>query len=280
HLELELLAAALRLAVLLVGVLVSPLLSIQLHLHLANALLQLLDDLLATLECGGLGVVQAHLHLLELRLETLSDSVDVEGVLLFLSQFLSETGCIGSGLKQDLVGGLELSKRIVELHGDVLELALKLSLDSVEGVELVGHIVVLLAQLDGLSLCIATGALCGFRLENRGLLLLLQQLRALLRGDELLSQFLPLSLLLLDEQLQLAHALHVLLDRSLRVGIRPVRVVQTDLQLVDVCLELLLDAKSLLLGASLRLESGLHGLECSRVVSPRVLELLLLLLDA
>jgi len=115
------------------------------------------------------------------------------------------------------------------------------------------------------------------------------------RGNVCTPDFILLSLLVLNLQLQLAHRLDVLLDGSLSIGVGSVGVVQGDLELVDVRLELLLDAQSLLLVLGLGFEGGLqvvvicpetqtifylHGLESSLVVLASVLELLLLLLDA
>ena len=114
-------------------------------------------------------------------------------------------------------------------------------------------------------------------------------------GKCCIPDFVLLSLLVLNLQLQLAHRLDVLLDGSLGIGVGSVGVVQGDLELVDVRLELLLDAQSLLLVLGLGFEGGLqvfvifpeaqpifylHGFESSLVVLAGVLELLLLLLDA
>merc|ERR1719232_2387278 len=62
---------------------------------------------------------------------------------------------------------------------------------------------------------------------------------------------------------------------SLVVGL--VGVVQSNLVLVDVRLELLLDSQSLCLGALLRLKGGLEGLHCTSMVLASVVELLFLL---
>merc|ERR1719422_1147405 len=65
---------------------------------------------------------------------------------------------------------------------------------------------------------------------------------------------------------------------SLRVGL--VGVVQSNLQLVDLSLELLLDAEGLALGSLLGLNGGSKGLHGAGVVLPGVVELLLLLSHA
>merc|ERR1719422_1895736 len=65
---------------------------------------------------------------------------------------------------------------------------------------------------------------------------------------------------------------------SLRVGL--VGVVQSNLQLVDLSLELLLDAEGLALGSLLGLNGGSKGLHGTGVVLPGVVELLLLLGNA
>merc|ERR1719350_2232725 len=70
--------------------------------------------------------------------------------------------------------------------------------------------------------------------------------------------------------------LHGLL--ALRVSL--VGMVKRNLHLVDICLVLLFDPESLLLGPGLSLEGGLHGLQSTLVVLPAVLKFFLLLLDA
>ena len=60
----------------------------------------------------------------------------------------------------------------------------------------------------------------------------------------------------------------VALDGLLGLGVGLVGVVQGDLELVDVALELLLDAQSLGLGALLGLERGLHRVHGAGVVLP------------
>merc|ERR1719384_2905728 len=62
---------------------------------------------------------------------------------------------------------------------------------------------------------------------------------------------------------------------SLVVGL--VGVVKSDLVLVDVRLQLLLDSQSLGLGTLLRLQRGLEGLHCTSMVLASVVELFLLL---
>merc|ERR1712117_251224 len=63
--------------------------------------------------------------------------------------------------------------------------------------------------------------------------------------------------------------------QTLRVGL--VGVVQSNLKLVDLSLELLLDAETLTLGPLLGLNGGSQGLHGAGVVLPGVVELLLLL---
>jgi hypothetical protein len=57
------------------------------------------DDLLSSFEGSGFGFVESDLHLLDLDLQSLSDSLDVHAVLLFLTELLSQTGCVGGSLE-------------------------------------------------------------------------------------------------------------------------------------------------------------------------------------
>lgn len=70
------------------------------------------------------------------------------------------------------------------------------------------------------------------------------------------------------------------LDVLLGLSVGLVGVVEGDLELVDVGLELLLHAQGLSLALGFGFEGGLHAVEGTLVVLSRVLEFLLLLLDA
>ncbi|GMR36119.1 hypothetical protein PMAYCL1PPCAC_06314, partial [Pristionchus mayeri] len=116
--------------------------------------------------------------------------------------------------------------------------------------------------------------------SNVAYLLGLEEGGALLGGEELLSDVVAVALLLLDLHLQLADLLLVSLEVLLGIGVGLVGVVEGDLELVDVSLELLLDAEKLGLSLGLGLERRLHAVHGALVVLAGVLEFLLLLLDA
>merc|ERR1719397_491135 len=69
----------------------------------------------------------------------------------------------------------------------------------------------------------------------------------------------------------------VALDRLQTFGVDLVGMVQTNLQLIDFTLQLLLDTESLALGPLLSLNRGSKGIHCTGMILPGVVELLLLL---
>merc|ERR1719237_816567 len=83
-----------------------------------------------------------------------------------------------------------------------------------------------------------------------------------------------LVLVQLDGLLQLGL---VALDRLKSLGVSLVGMVETDLKLVDLSLQSLLDAEGLTLGLLLCLQRCRHGLHSTSVVLPGVIELFLLL---
>ena len=103
---------------------------------------------------------------------------------------------------------------------------------------------------------------------------------ALLGVEELLAGVVSVALFLFDLELQFADLLLVSLQVLLRVGVGLVGVVESDLEFVDVGLELLLDAEEFGLALGLGLERRLHRVHRTLVVLAGVLEFLLLLLDS
>merc|ERR1712042_392421 len=127
-LEGEFLESSVGLAEVLGGLLVAALFGVELGLEFADAGLELGDDALATLEGGGLGLLEASLELSDGDLELLAESVDVDGVLLLTAELLSQIGGITGGLLGLLLGVLQLGNGVIHigLHG--LEVLLQLSL--------------------------------------------------------------------------------------------------------------------------------------------------------
>merc|ERR1711868_232720 len=93
----------------------------------------------------------------------------------------------------------------------------------------------------------------------------------------LLGHLLANTGLLGQSTLGLSHLTLVPLDGLLGLIVGLVGVVKSDLKLVNLSLQLLLDSQSLSLGTLLRLKTGLHGVHCPGMVLAGVLELLFLL---
>merc|ERR1719435_14792 len=276
-LEGEFLESSVGLAEILGGLLVAALLGIELGLELADAGLELGDDALASLEGGGLGLIETSLELSDGDLELLAEPVDVDGVLLLTAEFLGQVGGVGGGLLGLLLGVLQLGDGVIHigLHG--LEVLLQLSLGAGEHGVLAGELLDALSgivQLDLGGLLRSVGSLEGdaHLFELRG-----EHVATALGHVVGFAGLLTGALLLLQRGAELLDVGQVFLDLFHGLGVGAVGMVERDLQLVDVSLELLLHAKSLLLGLGLSLERSLHGFEGTGVVLAGVLEFLLLL---
>merc|ERR1712241_276351 len=129
------------------------------------------------------------------------------------------------------------------------------------------HISLLLAPVCRVQQCTR---LLQFSLESIGLSL---SKASLLSNFHLLEEF------FLQERFSVPQLVLVALDGlvGLRVGL--VGVVESNLQFVDVSLQLLLDPQSLSLGTRLSLKGSLHGLHGTLVIFACVVELLFLLMD-
>merc|ERR1719376_1719226 len=235
------------------------------------------DDALASLEGSSLGLVEAGLKVLDGDLELLAEPVDVDGVLLLTAEFLGQVGGVGGGLLGILLGVLQLSDGVIHigLHG--LEVLLQLSLGAGEHSVLAGELLDALSgivQLDLGGLLRSVGSLKGdaHLFELRG-----EHVATALGHVVGFAGLLTGALLLLQRGAELLDVGQVFLDLFHGLGVGAVGMVERDLQLVDVSLELLLHAKSFLLGLGLSLERSLHGFEGTGVVLAGVLEFLLLL---
>merc|ERR1719435_388521 len=276
-LEGEFLESSVGLTEILGGLLVTALLGIKLGLELADAGLELGDDALASLEGGGLGLIETSLELSDGDLELLAEPVDVDGVLLLTAEFLGQVGGVGGGLLGLLLGVLQLGDGVIHigLHG--VEVLLQLALGAGEHGVLAGELLDALSgivQLDLGGLFRSVGSLEGdaHLFELRG-----EHVATALGHVVGFAGLLTGALLLLQRGAELLDVGQVFLDLFHGLGVGAVGMVERDLQLVDVSLELLLHAKSLLLGLGLSLERSLHGFEGTGVVLAGVLEFLLLL---
>merc|ERR550539_2333845 len=201
-------------------------------------------------------------------------------VVLLGAELVSQTSgvyhCLLGLLLAVLAGGKHVVQVSLHLVDVVLQLPLGVSERVVAGAD-IGHLLPRVNQLL-LDLPLAPD---GRLQQSLGLLEL-----AAHGVDLALSQAVSLKDLILDLPLLLdggidvtklhVSPLHGLL--ALRVSL--VGMVKRNLHLVDICLVLLLDPESLLLGPGLSLEGGLHGLQSTLVVLPAVLKLFLLLLDS
>merc|ERR1719225_346902 len=277
NLEGELLGTTLGLLVAL-GVLAGVGLHVaQLNLQLADPGLQLGHGGAATTDGVLVGIGELLLELGQLGLEgALGLGLGV-GVILLSTELVGKTGSINHGLLGLLLRVLGLLEHVVDLsvHGvhGALDGPLVAGGLGVDG----GHLVDGGARLGELGLGLALAPLG--RVEQGASLLHLssKSIGTTVSKGGPLNNLLPLPLLLLVGALGLPVLALVALDRLLGLRVGLVGVVQSDLELVDVALELLLDPQRLGLGALLRLEAGLHGVHGARVVLAAVLELLFLL---
>merc|ERR1711872_1186180 len=265
-LEGELLGPALGLLVAL-GVLPSVRLHVaQLHLQLADPGLQLGHGGAASTDGVLVGIRELLLELGQLGLEgALGLGLGV-GVILLSTELIGKTGSINHGLLGLLLRVLGLLEHAVDLsvhgvHGalDGPLVAGGLGVDR-------GHLVDGGARLGELGLGLALAPLG--RVEQGASLLHLsgESIGTTVGEGGPFHNLLPLPLLLLVGALGLPVLALVALDRLLGLRVGLVGVVQSDLKLVDVALELLLDPQRLGLGALLRLEAGLHGVHGACVV--------------
>merc|ERR1719259_1068288 len=145
----------------------------------------------------------------------------------------------------------------------------------VDGVHLVDSI----ASLSEFSLSLSLASLSRVK-ESSGLLhLSLEGSSSAVSQAGLLRHLLSEAGLLLIGALSLPQLTLVALDRLLRLIVGLVGVIKSNLQLIDVSLQLLLDSKSFSLGSLLRFQRGLHGVHGTSMILPGVLKLLFLLLD-
>merc|ERR1719209_2453693 len=251
NLEGKLLGTALRLLVAL-GVLSSV------GLHISELNLQLTD---ASLELGHgsatstngvlVGVSKLLLQLGQLGLEcSLSLALGV-GVVLLSAELIRQTGSIYHSLLGLLLRVLGLLKHVVDLcvHGmdGALNGPLVAGSPGVDG----GHLIDCTARLGELSLCLPLASLSRVK-EGASLLHLSGKSVGTAVGEGCpLNNLLPLPLLLLVGALSLPVLALVALDCLLGLRVGLVGVVKSNLKLVDIALQLLLDPQSLGLGTLL-----------------------------
>merc|ERR550534_3386545 len=200
-------------------------------------------------------------------------------VVLLGAELVGETGGVDHGLLGLLLGVLGLLQHVVDLGVHCVDGAL-------DGPLVAGglgvdrcHLVDGGARLGELGLGLALAPLGGVEQGASLLHLSSKSIGTTVSKGCPLHNLLPLPLLLLVGALGLPVLTLVALDRLLGLRVSLVGVVQSDLQLVNVALKLLLDPQRLGLGALLGLKAGLHGVHGASMVLPAVLELLFLLCD-
>merc|ERR1719191_2013639 len=232
---------------------------------------------LASLQGGVLRVSQATLQVSQSVGERVLTGGEAGHVLLLSSQLVGKTGSVNHRLLGLVLGVLGGNQHAVNLGLQGVDAGLQLALG--------GHV----TTVDGLHVVHSGTAVSDVVLElpdgtvgavqqSLALLHLAGQGSSLALGDaDLLSDLSPGAGLVLEGLDGLTELGLVALDGldALRVGL--VGVVQANLQLVDLSLQLLLDAESLTLGSLLGLNGGSQGLHGAAVVLPGVVELLLLL---
>merc|ERR1719510_1883384 len=249
----------------------------ELDLQLADARLQLGHGVAASADGGVASLGQAGLHLAQLGLEGALGLGLLVGVLLLGAQLVGEPGGVNHGLLGLLLAVLGLVQHVVDLGVHRVDLGLEsallgagLGVDAVHG----GAGQAGLGQL-GLGLLLA--AVGGVQ-EGAGLLYLaLQGVGTSLGERSLLGDLLANTGGILEGALGLADLSLIPLDRLQSLRVCLVGVVQGNLQLVNLSLQLLLDAQGLGLGLLLALQRSLHRLHGALVILACVVELFLLL---
>lgn len=115
YLEAKLLDATFGFAEILLGIGVSPLLSVEFVLQFADALLQFLDRLLTTFQSVRLGLVQAYLKLLDLGLERFAEFLLGLGVILLGSKLVGQSRGVHHRFLRFLLGVLRLVQQLVQI---------------------------------------------------------------------------------------------------------------------------------------------------------------------
>merc|ERR1740129_371242 len=251
----------------------------ELDLKLPDAGLELGHGGPASPHGGIVGISQTVFELSQAGLKGPLALAQAGGVVLLRAELIRQAGGVNHGLLGLLLGVLGLVQEVVNLclHGvqRALHTPLVSSGAGVDG----AHFIDGAASISQLSLSLPLATLSGVK-ESPGLLnLTLEGVGPAVSEAGLLGHLLPHAASLLVGTLGLTVLALVSLDglQGLVVGL--VSVVQSNLELIDVRLELLLDPETLGLVALLSLKGSLEGLHGTAVVLASVVELLLLLGD-
>ncbi|KAF1769638.1 hypothetical protein GCK72_001455 [Caenorhabditis remanei] len=209
---------------------------------------------------------------LQLLLEFVNEILETFEVLLVLINLELEFANTSVGTSEVLVSileaalfsvqfGFEFTDTLLELGDDLEIRRLKYQIMFLligQAADLGVGFVGLVTGIGGFIFGLFAGSLGGFVGNQKFLLLGLQKSGALLGVEELFTGVGSIALLLLDLQLQLADLLLVSLQVLLGISVGLVGVVQSNLELVDVSLELLFDAEKFGLSFGFGLEGSLH----------------------
>merc|ERR1719400_2751795 len=248
--------------------------------ELLGLALELGHGSLASLEGGVLSIRQSALELTESIVKRVLASSKSGDVLLLSAELISQAGGINHGLLGLLLSILGSNKHTVNLSLESVDAGLELALaghvTAVDGL----HVVDGTTSIRDVILELSDGTAGSIKKSLALLHLAREGGRLALRDADLLNNLGLGASLILESLDGLAELGLVSLDglQTLRVSL--VGVVQTNLKLVDLSLELLLDAEALTLGPLLSLNRGSEGLHGAGVVLPGVVELLLLLSHA
>merc|ERR1711899_145557 len=252
----------------------------QLGLQLADLALHLGHGGLASLQSGIFRISQATLQLSESVGERVLASGQAGDVLLLRAQLVSQAGGVNHRLLSLVLGILGGDKHSVDLSLEGVDAGLQLALGShittVDGL----HVVDGSTRVSNVILELSDGAVGSIK-ESLALLHLSRESSSLaLRDSNLLTDLSPGAGLVLETLDSFTELGLVALDGldTLRVGL--VGVIQSDLELVDLALQLLLDTQGLSLGSLLSLNGSSQRLHGAGVILPGVVELFLLLSDA
>merc|ERR1719445_1637520 len=249
----------------------------KLSLELTDLALELGHGGLAGLQGNILSIGETSLKFSKSVGERVLSSSKSGDMLLLSAELISKTSSINHGLLCLVLGILGRDEHTIDLSLEGVDGGLELALAShVTGIDGL-HVVDSRSGVSNVILELSDGAVGAIK-KSLGLLNFSGESTSLALGDaDLLSNLGSGASLILEGLDGLTELGLVSLDglQSLRVGL--VGMVKTNLKLVDLSLELLLDAKSLTLGSLFSLNGGSKRLHGTGVVLAGVVELLLLL---
>merc|ERR1712038_691188 len=278
-LELKFLDVAFSLLEGLIGLRGLALNSSKFNLKLTNARLKLSHGIAATLGSKIIGFSKPLLKLSNLRFKSTLGLLLGAGVFLFSSQFISKAGSINHGSLGLLFRVLGLGEHVINLsmHGvnGTFKTALFSSSLGVNG----GHVIDSTSGFTKLHVTSLLGTISRIKKGTRFLKLSLKGIGTAISQSSLFSKVTLLAAFLLIETFNIPQLLLVPLDALVSLRVSLVGMIKSNLKLIDVRLQLLLDAESLSLGTRLSLKRSLQRVHGTLMILTSVIELFLLLLD-